>query len=127
MRKKILKFLSVAATLIFITAWALNSFSQTMTDKRLQEDILNNLIIVDSQTQKSLRPQILAQKVLQVKTDESSGQWKEIWEEWELKWGEQQRTMIIKLTPASDGGVDFFIYPKEIAQSQGLLKELEEN
>ncbi|KPK97507.1 MAG: hypothetical protein AMJ95_08545 [Omnitrophica WOR_2 bacterium SM23_72] len=99
---------------------------ETKADKMLQSDILNNLIRIDPNSGKPTDPEVVSQKVLKVINDESTGQWKEILEEWQLKWDAQEGTFIIQLVPAADGGVNFSIIPKPIAEKMGLLEGITE-
>ena len=79
------------------------------------------MIRIKEGTREQMTPEIVSQKVLKVIKDDSAGQWQETWEEWQFKWGEEEGTFVIKLVPAADGGVDFSIIPKHIAEDQGMV------
>ncbi len=99
-----------------------NIYCETRTDAILQNDILSNLVRVDPDTGNLINPEVVSQNVIKVKNDQETGKWQKIIEEWVISWGKEEMTFIIILVPAEDGGVNYTIVPKNIAEEHGLLE-----
>lgn len=122
MAKIRLLLLTIALGICFIFCFLTEASCETSADEELQNDILNNLAVIDPNTNEPLHPEIVSQEILKVEQDEKSGQWQKTLEEWVVSLGKEERTFVIQITPSEVGGVYFTIMPKHIAEEEGLLE-----
>jgi hypothetical protein len=110
----------VLSTIIFLNLFSVG-FCETRADKTLQNDILSNMVIINKETGEPIHAEIISQKVLKVVNNQETGQWEETLEEWIVSFAEQEVSYIIKTVPSAQGGVDYTIIPRPVAEKLGLL------